>query len=162
MCSTQARDLIRLSIHDLGRSAREADPAKRFTDAQLAALRAAAAIVADRSAAQTRPAATIADAGNAEVDVRGEAPASRGAPRSKATNVWQLLTRFAPELSEWAALFSFSADKRMSVNAGTAAVSAREADDSLRDSATFVSRVAALLGLGTRQLDLSTQFLVAT
>ncbi|NQU37470.1 MAG: hypothetical protein HQ526_07750 [Actinobacteria bacterium] len=139
MCSSEAHDLVRLAISGLGTSARETDPTRRYADAQLAALRAAAAMVAERSAL----------------------PSALPAPRGRVTNVWQLLVRFAPELAEWAELFSYSSDRRAAATSGMVAVSSREADDSLRDAASFVSRVARLLGLPARQLDLSAQFLVA-
>ncbi len=137
MCSSEAHDLVRLAISGLGTSARESDPTRRYVDAQLAALRAAAAMVADRSTqTSTLP-----------------------APRARVTNVWQLLVRFAPELAEWAELFNYSSEKRAAASSGTVVVTTREADDSLRDAASFISRVARLLGLPARQLDLSAQFL---
>ncbi|MFT6563478.1 MAG: hypothetical protein ACJAY5_000205 [Actinomycetes bacterium] len=130
MCSSEAHDLVRLAINGLGAAARQTNPTRRHADAHLAALRAATAMVADRSA-QT---------------------SALPAPRARVTNVWQLLVRFAPELSEWAELFNYSPARRAAANAGRVAVSTREADDSLRDAASFVSRVARLLGLPARQL----------
>jgi hypothetical protein len=139
MCTKQAKELVLLAADGLVESARDAQPNERFADAQLAALRAAAAVVAQR--------------GNA---------AGETVPRNRVSNVWQLLARLAPELSEWAALFDMSAAKRSAVQAGVSVVSTREADDCLRDAASFVSRVARLLGLPAREVDVSTQWLVAT
>jgi hypothetical protein len=106
---------------------READraetPAERFATAHLAALRAAAAVLADRA----RPS-----------DARVRRP----------TSAWVLLTSVAPELGEWAAYFAAGADKRAAALAGLrTAVTAREADDLLRDARTFLALVETTLGL---------------
>ncbi|MDQ1748380.1 MAG: hypothetical protein QOD07_2643 [Frankiaceae bacterium] len=106
---------------------READraetPAERFATAHLAALRAAAAVLADRA----RPS-----------DARVRRP----------TSAWVLLTAVAPELGEWAAYFAAGADKRAAALAGLrTAVTAREADDLLRDARTFLALVETTLGL---------------
>ncbi len=97
--------------------------AGRYVGAHLAALRAAAALVAARA----EPAAP-----------RRRRPAS----------VWELLPRVEPTLSEWAAFFAAGAGKRAAAEAGLPrAVSAREADDLLRDAATFVSLAENALGV---------------
>ncbi|MDQ1683593.1 MAG: hypothetical protein QOC82_330 [Frankiaceae bacterium] len=106
---------------------READraetPAERFATAHLAALRSAAAVLADRA----RPS-----------DARSRRP----------TSAWVLLTAVAPELGEWAAYFAAGADKRAAALAGLrTAVTAREADDLLRDARTFLALVETTLGL---------------
>jgi hypothetical protein len=93
---------------------------ERYVAAHLAALRAAAAVLA----------------------VRGR-PSSRGP-----ANVWAVLPRVAPELSEWAAFFAAGAPRRAAVEAGRpGAVTTREADDLLRDATTFTALVADLLGM---------------
>jgi hypothetical protein len=95
-------------------------PGERYAAAHLAALRSAAAVLA----------------------VRGR-PSTRGP-----ANVWALLPRVAPELTEWAAFFAAGAPRRAAVDAGRAdAVSSREADDLLRDSAVFARLVTDLLGV---------------
>ena len=95
-------------------------PAERFLLAHLAALRVAAVVLACRAAGRT---------------------ASTG-PR----NVWQVLAEAAPEYAEWAGFFASSAPKREAVRAGAVAmVSAREADDLLRDVGIFHDRVARRL-----------------
>jgi len=106
---------------------READraetPGERFATAHLAALRAAAAVLASRA----RP-----------NDARARRP----------TSAWVLLTSVAPELGEWAAYFAAGADKRAAALAGLrTAVTARQADDLVRDARTFLALVETTLGL---------------
>jgi len=106
---------------------READraetPAERYATAHLAALRAAAAVLADRA--------------------RPNDPRSR-----RPTSAWVLLSSVAPELGEWAAYFANGAGKRAAALAGLrTAVTAREADDLLRDARTFLALVETTLGL---------------
>ncbi|MGN6472426.1 MAG: SAV_6107 family HEPN domain-containing protein [Mycobacteriales bacterium] len=108
----------------------EADQARavgeRYAAAPLPALRAAAAVLA----ADARP----------EV----ERPMRRGRP----TSVWTLLVRVAPELAEWASFFAAGAGKRVAAQSGLrGAVSAREADDLVRDAGLFLDLVADRLGV---------------
>jgi hypothetical protein len=99
-------------------------PGQRYATAHLAALRAAAAMLAARA----RPAI--------------------GPRRRRPTSVWVLLAGIAPELAEWAAFFSVGATKRAAAEAGIArVVSAREADDLLRDAERFLAVVETTLGL---------------
>ncbi len=94
---------------------------ERYVAAHLAALRAAAAVLA----------------------VRGR-PTVRGGPRS----VWEVLPRVSPELGEWAAFFAATASRRAAVEAGRGdVISARDADDLLRDAEAFHHVVEASLGL---------------
>ena len=94
---------------------------ERYAAAHLAALRTAAAVLAVRAR-----------------------PADRRGPR----NVWSLLPQVAPELAEWAAFFAAGAGKRAAAEAGLSrAVTAREADDLLRDAQTFLALVETTLGL---------------
>jgi SAV_6107-like HEPN len=111
------------------RGLREADtlrsPAERYATAHLAALRGAAAVLA----ARTKP---------TDAHLR----------RRRPTSAWVLLTDVAPELAEWAAFFAAGAAKRAAAEAGvTKAVSAREADDLMRDVGTFLALVETTLGL---------------
>lgn len=95
-------------------------PAERFLLAHLAALRVAAVVLACRAS--------------------GRVTSAR--PR----DVWQVLADAAPEYAEWAGFFAASALKREAVRAGAVAmVSAREADDLLRDVGIFHDRVARRL-----------------
>ena len=98
-------------------------PGGRYVGAHLAALRAAAAIVA----------------------ARAEPALPR---RRRPHSVWELLPRVEPTLSEWAAFFAAGAGKRAAAEAGLPrAVSGREADELLRDAATFVSLAENALGV---------------
>ncbi len=94
--------------------------AERYTAAHLGALRAAAALLAARSA-----------------------PTSRSRPRS----VWEMLPGVAPELTEWAGFFAASGRRRITIEQGTRVASAREADDLLRQADTFHELVREALGL---------------
>jgi hypothetical protein len=110
----------------LGEAEQAPDAGERYAEAHLAALRAAAAVLA------------------AEAHPEVHRPLRRGRP----TSVWTLLVRVAPELGEWAAFFAAGADKRIAAQAGMrGAVTAREADDLVRDAGLFLDLVAARLGL---------------
>ena len=98
----------------------EEDSARRFADAYLAALRAAAALLA----------------------MRGRPHRARSRPMS----VWTLLSSVAPELREWAAFFASCSATRASVQAGiTRAVSIRSADDLVRQAGQFLELVSRLI-----------------
>jgi len=63
-------------------------------------------------------------------------------------NAWALLTQVAPELAEWAAFFAAGAGKRAAAEAGlTRAITARDADDLVRDAETFLALVETTLGV---------------
>jgi hypothetical protein len=97
-------------------------PADRYAAAHLAALRTAAAVLAAR---------TVDDQ-------------IRRGPR----NAWVLLARVAPELGEWATFFAAASRRRLAAQSGhPGAISAREADDLLRDAETFLGVATRLLGL---------------
>lgn len=116
-----AYDLLAIARHDLGLAMSTTVATERYVAAHLAALRTAAAVLAVR----TRPAAT-----------------------SRPRNVWSMLPQVAPELTEWAAFFAAGAGKRSAAEAGLSrAVNAREADDLLRDSQTFLALVETTLGI---------------
>jgi predicted ATP-grasp superfamily ATP-dependent carboligase len=103
-------------------AAQSAEPGERFRLAHLSALRAAAAVSAERG----RPASA----------------------RRRLMNVWVLLERVAPEHAEWARYFAAGAPLRAAVEAGAvSAVSARTADDQLRSAAEFLALVEDSLGL---------------
>ena len=116
-----ARDLLGTARHDLTAASVTTVALERYASAHLAALRTAAAVLAVR----TRPAAT-----------------------KRPRNVWSMLPQVAPELTEWAAFFAAGAAKRAAAEAGLSrAVTAREADDLLRDSLTFLALVETTLGV---------------
>ena len=90
-------------------------PGERFLAAHVAALRVAAVVLAVRS----RPART-----------------------ARPRNAWRLLAEVAPELAEWAFFFAATEAKRDAVRSGTVGlVSAREADDLVRDTSCFLALV---------------------
>ncbi|MFN8189719.1 MAG: SAV_6107 family HEPN domain-containing protein [Nocardioidaceae bacterium] len=99
------------------------DVPARYACAHVAALRAAAALLSARA----RPAS---------------------ARRRPQKNAWVLLAEVAPELGEWATFFAAGAAKRAAAEAGSSrAVSAREADDLVRDADRFLGVVEHALGL---------------
>jgi SAV_6107-like HEPN len=107
----------------LTEAADASDSGERYAAAHLAALRTAAVVLADR----TRPA-----------DPRIRRP----------TSAWKLLTGVAPELGEWAAYFAAGASKRAAAEAGIrSAVTAREADDLVRDATIFLQLIETTLGV---------------
>lgn len=115
-----AADLLARAREGLGCARAATTPGDRYVASHLSALRSAAAVLA-----------------------------VRGRPRRGAVlGVWQVLPRVAPELAEWALLFAAGAPRRAAVEAGrTGVVSARDADDLLRDAEAFAGVVAAVLGL---------------
>lgn len=115
-----ALSLLDQAQHALLEAISSPDPLERYAAAHLAALRATAGLLA----------------------VRAKPAQRRGGPR----NAWDLLSRVVPELSEWAAYFAAGAGKRAAAEAGLrGAVTAREADDLVRDAEAFVSTIAAVL-----------------
>jgi SAV_6107-like HEPN len=126
--ASSALALMESARHGVAAAEDEVTPSARYVSAHLAALRAAAAVVA----------------------ARAEPPGGRRRPQS----VWELLPKVEPALREWAAFFAASAAKRAAAEAGLPrAVSAREADELLRDAGTFVSLAEGALGIqGEQQL----------
>jgi hypothetical protein len=88
-------------------------PIDRYSQAHLAALRAAASVLAARAR-----------------------PRRRGQP----TNTWVVLTTVAPELSEWSRFFAASSAIRAAAEAGAVhLVTTRDADDLVRQAGEFVA-----------------------
>lgn len=111
-----ALGLLAQAEQGLTSAVRQPQPAARFAEAYLCALRAAAALLAARG----RP--------------------HRG--RSKPTSVWTLLSSVAPEMREWAAFFASCSTTRAAVQAGiTSRVGPRAADDLVRQSGQFIALV---------------------
>ncbi len=99
------------------------DVPTRYACAHVSALRATAALLAARA---------------------HPSPARRKVQK----NAWVLLADVAPELSEWAAFFASGAGKRAAAEAGSRrAVTAREADDLVRDADRFLAVIEIALGL---------------
>lgn len=111
------------SAESLSEAIAATEATTRYACAHVAALRAAAALLASRA----RP------------------TAARG---RRQQNAWLLLCEVAPELEEWARFFAGGAAKRAAAEAGSVrAVSAREADDLVRDADRFLAVVEGALGL---------------
>ncbi|HEX8487878.1 MAG TPA: SAV_6107 family HEPN domain-containing protein [Propionibacteriaceae bacterium] len=120
---------LQLDLHRARTALVEAElscrPSERFLAAHLAALRVAAIVLAIRA----RP--------------------HRGSSRPR--NAWLVLAEVAPELSEWAAFFAATEGKREAVRAGaTTIITAREADDLVRDAQTFLGLVERALSQAGR------------
>lgn len=121
--SRRSRDaLLSAARKGLAEAALAQVPGERYALAHLAALRAAAAVLAERARAR---------------------PGYRGRPAS----AWRLLAAVAPELTEWAGFYAAGAPKRAAAEAGLPVIGIREADDLLRQTGTFIEGVEALLGL---------------
>jgi SAV_6107-like HEPN len=124
--SPSARVLLERSRAGLLAAAAARSCSERYLAAHMAALRAAAAVLA----------------------VRGR-PGTRGGPRS----VWEVLPRIAPEMGEWASFFAATASRRAAIEAGRGdVITAREADDLLRDAEAFHHVVEASFGLPYQQV----------
>jgi SAV_6107-like HEPN len=125
--ASSALALMESARQGLAAAEDEVTPGARYVSAHLAALRAAAAVVA----------------------ARAEPPGGR---RRRPQSVWELLPKVEPALREWAAFFAAGAAKRAAAEAGLPrAVSAREADELLRDAEAFVSLAEGALGIPGRQ-----------
>lgn len=118
--TASARDLLAAARRGLTEATLETRASQRYALAHLAALRAAAAVLATRAR-----------------------PGGRRGPRS----AWELLAAAAPELGEWATFFAAGAGKRAAAEAGLDVVTAREADDLLRDVDTFLALVETTVGV---------------
>ena len=117
--SVAVLNLLERARTTLEAACRTSDAAERYRDAHLGALRAAAALIAARSA-----------------------PTPRARPRS----VWQVLPGVAPELGEWAAFFAACSAQRSVIDRG-GRIPVREADDLLRQAEMFLEIVQDLLGV---------------
>lgn len=115
-------DLLDRSRHSLLEACQSREVAERYLQAQLGALRAAAALVAARSTPSRQP-----------------------GPRS----LWELVPAVAPELAEWAGFFELTTTRRARIARGLGRVSPRDADDLLRQAETFLDLVCRSLGLPT-------------
>ncbi len=125
MPPAQSRDLLAGAARELLAAGSADEAGSRYAHAHLAALRAAAAVLAARAAAQPR--------------------SSRG---SRLRSAWVLLAEVAPELGEWAGFFAAGAAKRAAAEAGVrGVVTDREADDLVREAETFLALVARTLGV---------------
>lgn len=116
---TASLELLATAVAEIEAASGETRPGERYVRGHLAARRTAAAVLA----ACARP------------------DGSSG-PR----NVWTVLPRVAPELREWAAFFAAGTGRRIAAELGIEhAVTAREADDLVRDAHNFLDIVVATL-----------------
>jgi hypothetical protein len=116
-------------------------PSDRYLAAHLAALRVVAIVLTYRA-----PTTTGRSTGQSRSHGRH---LSNGRPQ----NAWRMLAKVAPELAEWAAFFAATEGKRDAIRAGaTSIVSAREADDMVRDATAFLRLVERAVGFsGVRE-----------
>ncbi|MFV0463244.1 MAG: SAV_6107 family HEPN domain-containing protein [Nostocoides sp.] len=110
----------------------------RYVTALRAALRAATALIAARRASSV---------GRPEGRSSGpDGPAADTSALGSPPSVWELLSATAPEFTEWADFFAFSAARRVHLESPSASISARSADDLVRAAQTFVDLVSDALG----------------
>lgn len=117
-------DLLARSEAELVASATAQDAGEAFVHAHLAALRAGAALV----------------------EARG-----RPGPRSGARTVWDMVTRVAPELADYAAYFAANAATRAAVEAGRTTVARDRAERAGVVAAQFQEAVRTVLDDGDVQ-----------
>lgn len=131
--SQPALDLLGQAQAGLAETARLPSPGERYAGAHLAALRATAAVLAARAHPDAHS---------------GTGATGTGATRRRRLrSAWDLLCEVAPEMGEWAAFFAAGAGKRAAAEAGVMhAVTAREADDLVRDVETFLAVVSTTIG----------------
>ncbi|MGH3941380.1 MAG: SAV_6107 family HEPN domain-containing protein [Pseudonocardiaceae bacterium] len=92
-----------------------AHPVDRYSQAHVAALRAASAVLAARA---------------------------RPRRRTRPTSAWVLLSAVAPEFAEWSAFFTATSATRAAAEAGVhRLVTTRDADDLVRQAGEFLSLV---------------------
>lgn len=140
--SYAALELLEQSRQGLLEAATVAVASERYAIAHLAALRAAAAVLADR--AQPSGAGGLPWAG-----VRGGPTGVTVSRRRRLRSAWELLHEVAPELGEWADFFAAGAAKRAAAEAGVrSAATPREADDLIRDADRFLRVVMETIGVG--------------
>lgn len=130
-----ALDLLDRAHATLAQAAVASAATDRYIQSHLAALRAAAALLAARPDG-----------------VRGTRGNMTGRDGRRG-NVWQAVTRLAPELGEWAAYLAWCADRRQAIETDGIPVVRRQADDLLRSAQIFVGLVEAALGLPARQAE---------
>lgn len=115
------KDLLRTALIALDDAYQAPTPGQRYVAAHVAALRAGAALLAV-GAKPTR------------------------SPRIR--SVWELVPSAAPELLEWCNYFQVIGRRRVFVEIGREYVTARQADDLVRDAESFMEQIAGILGVG--------------
>ncbi len=132
-------ELLSAAVNEIEAAVAHPQPADRYIRGHLVARRAAAAVLA----ARVRPARSGPQM-HAE-EQTGSGSGSGSGPG----NIWSLLPAVAPELREWAEFFAAGTGKRIAAEAGlTQVISAREADDLVRDAHNFLDIVVTALARG--------------
>lgn len=121
-----ARDLLDSAWQGISYAQTVADVNLRYSLAHRCALRTAAAVLAIRATPVTA--------------VGSRARARKSRPQS----AWVLLHKVAPEMGEWADYFATHAPIREAAEAGSSLITARMADDAIRDALAFMRDVVAL------------------
>jgi hypothetical protein len=120
----------------------EAELARRPNDRYLAAHLAALRVVA--------------------IVLRHRAPTGSGRAEGRPRNAWQMLAEVAPELAEWAGFFAATEARRDAIHTGaTSIVTAREADDLVRDARAFLRLVERAIGFSAvreRSADVASRY----
>lgn len=132
MVPAPARELFESAELMLAHTRTVTDVNLRYSLAHRCALRIAAGVLAVRAkkAATTSPL----------VRVR----------RSRPQSAWAILRAVAPEMVEWADYFATHAPIREAAEAGSSFITARMADDAIRDAVAFMTdAVAVASGTGT-------------
>ncbi|PRZ41399.1 hypothetical protein CLV47_110127 [Antricoccus suffuscus] len=125
--SATARQLLTAAWRSIAEATQHDDPTDRFDAANVAALRAAAAVVSVRA----HPAGT------------NGVPGDR---RRGLETVWDILPRIAPELAEWADFFAVHSRVRgVARSDRSVRIGQRQADDLLRDADRFAHQVRGML-----------------
>ncbi|WP_195908263.1 SAV_6107 family HEPN domain-containing protein [Nostocoides sp. HKS02] len=136
---TSTLDLLDRSRHSLLLACQSTDTTTRHQHARLAALRAAASMLAARRDARRLRGPGASDGADGPDGPDRPDDSDRAGPHS----LWALLPRLAPELAEWATFFEVvTADRRPQGQ-----VTAREADDLLRQAELFLDLVCHSLGV---------------
>lgn len=126
-------ELLSAAVNEIEAAVAQPRPADRYIRGHLVARRAAAAVLA----ARVRP-------HRSGPQMRADAQSGSGPG-----NIWSLLPAVAPELREWAEFFAAGTGKRIAAEAGlTQVISAREADDLVRDAHNFLDIVVTALAHG--------------
>lgn len=138
---TSTLDLLDRSRHSLLLACQSTDTTARHQHARLAALRAAASMLAARRDSGRLLGPEGSDRPHRPDGADGpDRPVSGG---SGPHSLWALLPRLAPELAEWATFFEVVTAEHRSQGQ----VSARDADDLLRQAELFLDLVCRSLGV---------------
>ena len=131
-----AGELLDAASEALRRAHWGSSPAVRYELAYLCVLRTGAAVLARRA----RP----------------------GSLPTRPHPIWGLLASAAPELAEWAQFFTVCGTHNAALVKGGARVSARQADDLIRDAATFLAIVRSMVSSTSAAADRGCRWLTSS